>query len=685
MTARRWLLLGGTVLWVGVVAICATAAPTVVPAVVSGMAVALVVYVARLTRSLVSAVGRLDRRVGALNDEVTRNHKRASEWDHRMRIGLGIGGATQPDSPRRGRQGPGAAACACSGAGRATTEWAEWAASIESAASLSIIVCEPDSRNVREQTESLAEELRAGGVDVELVPAGACLDCQVFAARGRTLVLLRPDVECDGATVRQLLDDLAAGDASTVHPLLVDGTGTIVTAGFARARPGARPSRILAGHPASDAASPAPGCLHVLASAGALVVVRALDVALVGGIARDRGPASALVDLSLRVAAARRLPAGTSRRAQAVLRDAGPSDGEVELRGDEDAVRVLEASGAVPSAAHTYASLGLRLAHVGVPRSAGEPPPIITVRHADDGPRWGIRIASEAGVRGERWGDTHFARSLARSLRARGHATALYHQGGHLVPAAALDDISLAIRGRYRAQPVPGRVNVLWVISHPGSVTYDEARQFDVVLAASEPWARARSAEWGIHVGVLLQCTDAGLFTVHGVRNETSRPLFVGSEHPGRTREVVAACVRAGTRIDIVGSGWADRLPEGWLRGAYVDNAALPAHYRGAPVVIADHWQDMAAHGFIQNRVFDALACGVPVITNPVAGLEDVFPREIVRSYESPEELASLVTAQPADLFADREARLEWAERVRVEHSFDSRAGELVALGEELV
>ena len=51
------------------------------------------------------------------------------------------------------------------------------------------------------------------------------------------------------------------------------------------------------------------------------------------------------------------------------------------------------------------------------------------------------------------------------------------------------DDVHLHLRGRVKTAPTPGRLNVLWVISHPDTVESEELGAFDLVLAGSTSWA----------------------------------------------------------------------------------------------------------------------------------------------------------------------------------------------------
>ena len=94
-------------------------------------------------------------------------------------------------------------------------------------------------------------------------------------------------------------------------------------------------------------------------------------------------------------------------------------------------------------------------------------------------------------------------------------------------------------------------------------------------------------------------------------------------------------------------------------------------------MVLNDHWPDMRTAGFVSNRLFDAVACGARVITDDLAGIEELFPGS-VRRFGSPSELAELATP-PYPGFAGRARRLENAKAAAADHSFDKRASQLLA------
>nr|WP_246328617.1 glycosyltransferase [Curtobacterium pusillum] len=84
----------------------------------------------------------------------------------------------------------------------------------------------------------------------------------------------------------------------------------------------------------------------------------------------------------------------------------------------------------------------------------------------------------------------------------------------------------------------------------------------------------------------------------------------------------------------------------------------------------------MAAGGFVSNRVFDVLASGGVVVTDPVAGLAEVLDVPTLAVARSRDDLAALL--DPARLWPSPVERAAVAARIAAEHSFDARAAVLL-------
>ena len=487
------------------------------------------------------------------------------------------------------------------------------------------------------------------------------------------------------ATVRPRWWELLAGRLAEpwvlgAQALLLNDDDTIRSAGLVFPVDDAAPCAYLEGHPPEDAERIADRGFHAV-SAGAMAM-RAADVAALRGFDPLFADRLQDIDLCLRAAALRegRFVLEPGSRVNVRL-DPDPEDRfELENR------RHFRArwGGRLPAAeTHRWDEAGFAVAHFeseGVPLPV--PRPLVlrigeTARtSAAPALRWGIAIAAAGGARGDAWGDTHFARSLATSLRGLGQEIVTHRRGAVLGTASRYDDVVLSLRGLEPIAAIPGKVNVLWVISHPDDVTAEDLTGFDLVYAASESWAERMSEVSGRTVHPLLQATDTRLRDVTSPIADDGRPVFVGSTNPKRPRQVVLDAVAAGIELDVHGQGWAGTPAEPFWRSGYVANDQLMTLYRTHGVVIADHWGDMAREGFLANRLFDAVASGARVVSDPVPGLE-VFDGA-VQAYKSRDDLRSLCGPDGRERFPSDQEMAVIADRVAAEHSFDKRAGQLL-------
>lgn len=299
--------------------------------------------------------------------------------------------------------------------------------------------------------------------------------------------------------------------------------------------------------------------------------------------------------------------------------------------------------------------------------------------------RWSVVVSSPRGAAGEQWGDTWFGRDVVAALQERGQQAQLVHPAGATAPARDQDDVVLVLRGLKSVVPrssSTGRTRwLLWVISHPDDVTPEEVEPYDAVFAASAHWTRATS--FTQPVLPLLQATNPTRFRPDAAPGDSGASvLFVGSTR-GQFRPVVRDALACGADLSVFGVGWQNLIPEPAHKGEFLPNPQLPSAYAGAGVVLNDHWPDMAAQGFISNRLFDAVACGARVVSDDAVGLPEVFG-SAVRTYRTVDELRPLVTGDYRSHFPDRRERLDCAARVAAEHSFLARVDVLIDVAREL-
>lgn len=465
-----------------------------------------------------------------------------------------------------------------------------------------------------------------------------------------------------------------------VQPLLVYPDDTIQTAGTVFPVRNALPTHHLVGHPKDDGDS-VRGVAFSAVTAAALLM-RADEVAELEGF--DTRFVNGMEDVDLCLRARERFGGYFAVEVDSVIehhesRTPGrwahvPANRQLFLDRWRDRLPGPERD--------AYEAAGLEIAQMGFDRQPHAAPKPVLVRAAtgpDGTPRrtrWNLKHAATPGPAGRRWGDTHFADALAAALRSAGHEVVTSPRGAHDSPAGVHDDVALAIRGTVRVHPQPGRTNVLWVISHPEDIDVLELREFDLVFAASEAWAHRMTIASGREVVPLLQAADTRRF--YPPEQESSRgehPVFVGQARLDSPRAIVMDALAAGLEPHVWGPRWEQHLPEHLVQGDYFPNEELGALYRRAPLVLNDHWTDMAEHGFISNRLFDAAACAAPVLSDPVPGIDELFGG-LVQTYSAPEEIQAFAAGGAG--FPSLERRLAIAAAIHRDHSFGARAAVLI-------
>jgi hypothetical protein len=290
--------------------------------------------------------------------------------------------------------------------------------------------------------------------------------------------------------------------------------------------------------------------------------------------------------------------------------------------------------------------------------------------------RLAVTVAAPSAKVARRWGDWHMGEALAGSLRRLGHEVRLQTADTVDDLASRSCDVQLVLRGLHPVRRTGGQRHVLWIISHPETIDDEELDAADLVLVASQQFADHLRSRTDTPVDVLLQATDHRRFRPHPVDPAHRHDVTIVAKTRDVLRPVVADALAAGLRPHIYGWGWRRLVDPALVVADHVDNEVLPVVYSSAGVVLNDHWRTMRTWGFVSNRLFDVLACGTPVISDPVDGLEDLFDGAVL-TYATPTELRALVH----DVLGDGRAR-ERAERGRkvvlAHHTFDDRARQLV-------
>ncbi len=287
----------------------------------------------------------------------------------------------------------------------------------------------------------------------------------------------------------------------------------------------------------------------------------------------------------------------------------------------------------------------------------------------------GLRIAMKIPVpdrsQSEQWGDYHFASALAKELRRLGNLVRIDFLPEWERTESFMDDVVLVFRGLSRYQPRTGQLNLMWNISHPDKVSVDEYNEYDHVFVASESYAETLAAEVATPVSPLLQCADPERFTTAASDDPQyrHRVLFVGNSRKQK-RKIVMDAVEADLDLEVYGTLWGDIIDPRFWRGENIPNRELSLHYAGADVILNDHWPDMAAKGFVSNRLFDVALSGRPIVSDRCVGMESVFG-DAVTVYDDAGDIQDAVRRAQA---IDPAVLDELRRTIAGEHSFARRA-----------
>jgi hypothetical protein len=292
---------------------------------------------------------------------------------------------------------------------------------------------------------------------------------------------------------------------------------------------------------------------------------------------------------------------------------------------------------------------------------------------ADGQLRIAITIAAPSRKVAPRWGDWHLAEAFADALRRTGHLVRVQTADAANDPAGRACDVHCIVRGLTPVRRTRGQRHVLWIISHPETIRTRELDDADLVLVASHRFAAELHTRTRTPVEPLLQATDPARFHPFPPDAAHRHDVTVVAKSRDEYRVAVADAIAAGLRPSIYGSGWEKFVDPSLVVSDYVDNYELARVYSSAGVVLNDHWDSMREWGFVSNRIFDALACGAPVISDDVPEVTELFAGA-VPVFRDSGQLRALVDAALADPDAARATARRGMEIVLAGHTFERRA-----------
>ncbi len=296
---------------------------------------------------------------------------------------------------------------------------------------------------------------------------------------------------------------------------------------------------------------------------------------------------------------------------------------------------------------------------------------------ADARLRIAITVAAPSPKVAPRWGDWHLARAFADALQRTGHVVRLQTTVAANDAAGRSCDVHCVVRGLAPVRRTRGQHHVLWIISHPEAIEVAELDAADLVLVASTRFAAELRTRTRTPVEPLLQATDPGRFRPVPSEPHYRHDVTVVAKSRDEYRTAVADAIASGLRPAIYGSGWEQFVDPALIVRDYIDNEDLARVYSSAGVVLNDHWDSMRDWGFVSNRIFDALACGAPVISDDVPEVAELFDGA-VPTFRDAAQLRELVDEALADPGGARTRARHGMDIVLAHHTFDRRAREFL-------
>lgn len=270
------------------------------------------------------------------------------------------------------------------------------------------------------------------------------------------------------------------------------------------------------------------------------------------------------------------------------------------------------------------------------------------------------------------WGDYHYAESLKEAFERLGHKVRIDFLGTWYDRPILHDDIAIVLRGLTEYIPRPGQISLMWNISHPDQVSYDEYRKFHGIFVASESYSTLLSIILGRRVETMLQCTDSHRFSFHPIAKD-AKGIFVGNSRK-EYRQIVKWARDASLDLTVYGQDWEAFLDPAMIKGRNIDNRQLAQSYASSGFVLNDHWQSMQEFGLVSNRVFDVIGCGGDLISDHLPSIHRLFGGS-VKCVKSSDELAVAAGSSQSRTYRQRK---EASDFVHKNHSFDHRAEQFI-------
>lgn len=285
------------------------------------------------------------------------------------------------------------------------------------------------------------------------------------------------------------------------------------------------------------------------------------------------------------------------------------------------------------------------------------------------------------------WSEYSFSNSLKKYLERLGYYVVIESWEEWENDEEA--DVIMLLRGHEAYFPDRRNkdcVYIMWNLSHPDMITEEEYNAYDLVCIGGDRYGNELKEKLKVPVQILPICADTEIFTpdTDPYGEKEYDWVFVGNSRYAKRKSVVWS-LRNNIPLKIWGNGWEKVLPESMphVVAENLPNDDLPDLYHNSKVTVDDHYEDMLEKGFINTRIMEALACGLPVISDYSDTLEDMFGDAILY-YRDEKEFVEQVRYIEENYRVVKERVLNLYPIIRDNYSFESNARKLIKFSEEI-
>jgi spore maturation protein CgeB len=235
--------------------------------------------------------------------------------------------------------------------------------------------------------------------------------------------------------------------------------------------------------------------------------------------------------------------------------------------------------------------------------------------------------------------------------------------------------------------------------SSPEQIRLFGTDQFDGVLAFGDALRRIYQEQFGLrHVWTLHEAADTTVFHPRAHAEKTTDVVWIGNwGDDERSAEISEFLLRPAAALrDRRFTIYGVRYPEEGLNalrdagvryGGYLPNLDAPSVYAAARLTVHIPRQQYASaiQGIPTIRVFEALACGIPLISAPWEDSEDLFREGDFLFVRNAAEMKRAMEKLLRDRATAEAQALRGLETVLSRHTCRHRAEELTSICEEIL